>query len=131
VADLIIVDTSVWIDYFRGDASDSIVNSMRGLLDADSVAITDVIRHELVVGAATSKDYQALDEMLSALREYSLTTERRAQFNHFAFQLKKQGLLGKYTDASIALLAKVHHCPVFTLDRWFHKLADKKIIQVF
>jgi predicted nucleic acid-binding protein len=115
----VIVDTSVWIDFFRGKLAASQKEALIVLIEAEEVAITDVIKHELLIGARTRKDFLFLQDSLSALEEISLEPDLKPVFNRFGFDLKMQGLVGKYTDLSIAFLAQKHGLQIYSLDRYF------------
>ena len=127
----VIIDTSVWIDFFRGKLTARHKEALVLLLEADEVVITDVIKHELLVGASSKKDFHFLSDSLSALTEISLDSNAMTEFNSFGFELKLIGLLGKYTDLSIAFLAQKKDLPVFSFDQYFAKLARKNIISLF
>ena len=125
-----IVDTSVWIDYFSGKISSAHAKMLQLLLEQNQVVITDIIKHELLIGTNSQKEYDLLAHNLSGLKELWIEREFLKEFNQFGFDLRKAGLLGKYTDASIAFLASKHRMPVFSFDRYFHKLSQKKLISL-
>jgi len=62
---VIVVDTSVWIAFFR--SSDTrLVAHLSGLLDADTVLLPAPVRIELLVGTS-KRDHPTLRRLLSAL----------------------------------------------------------------
>jgi predicted nucleic acid-binding protein len=126
----VIVDTSVWIDFFRGSLNAKHKDAFVLLLEAEEVIITDVIKHELLVGAKVQKEFFFLQDCLSALEEFSIEAASKSDFNQFGFDLKTRGLLGKYTDLSIAFLAKIHEVPVYSFDKYFDKLAKANVISL-
>ena len=127
----VIVDTSVWIDFFRGKLKEGQREALVLLLEADEVVITEVIKHELLVGASTKKDFAFLSDTLSAFTALSMDSDLMPEFNRFGFDLKLKGLIGKYTDLSIAYLAQKNALPIFSFDKYFEKLASKSIIKLF
>ena len=127
----VLVDTSVWIDFFQGNLPLHHKSAFITLLDAEEVAITDVIRHEILVGAPTEEEFARLERMLNAIENYSLSDQEKHAFNHFGFELRQKGLLGKYTDLSIAFLAKERKIPIYSFDRYFTKLASAKVVRLF
>ena len=52
---MILVDSSVWIDYFRGVATPQ-VDKLDALLDREPVAIGDLILTEMLQGFTTDRD---------------------------------------------------------------------------
>lgn len=126
----VIVDTSVWIDFFNGKLLGKEKETLILLLEAEEAVITDIIKHELLIGANSASEYSELNDSLSALEEYSIDSDLRVEFNRFGFELRKRGFLGKYTDSSIAFLARTNQFPVYSFDKYFSKLAQKGMISI-
>jgi predicted nucleic acid-binding protein len=61
---MVVVDSSVWIEFFRG--KEAVVAELGGLLDSDEVALAAPVRLELLSGASR-KDEPVLRRVLSAL----------------------------------------------------------------
>ncbi len=127
----VLVDTSVWIDYFSGRASDSHKKRLQNLTDLELVVISDIILNELLVGAPNESGFTKLNRMFSDITALRISDEHLHDFNLFCFEMRKKGLPGKYTDLSIAFLAQLHDIPLWSLDQYFSKLSTKKIIKLF
>jgi predicted nucleic acid-binding protein len=89
---VILVDTSVWIDYFNGIDSAQ-TNKLDILLSSTTVIVGDLILAEVLQGFRTDRDYQKAKELLLALEPVSLcnisyAVESAENYRH----LKKQGL---------------------------------------
>jgi predicted nucleic acid-binding protein len=123
-----IVDTSVWIDFFRGALKGSTRNQLLRLIDAERVLITDVIKFELFVGTKSQQDFSRMRRYTSVLSCLSIPPAAVDDFIVFGAQLRKRGLLGTYTDTSIAYLAQKHGLSVMSFDKYFTKLAAAEII---
>ena len=63
---MILVDSSVWIDYFRG-VSSSQTDRLDALLGREPVAIGDLMLAEVLQGFTKDRDFEAALAMLSAL----------------------------------------------------------------
>jgi predicted nucleic acid-binding protein len=78
---MIVVDTSVWIDFFRGISTPK-VEQFVALVDADAgIAITDVILTEILQGLRTESDVRRVERRLAffdVLRLAELDDFRRA-----------------------------------------------------
>lgn len=55
---MIVVDTSIWIDFFRGNKS-----PLHQLIEED-IALTEIILTEILQGIKTDKDYKKLQSLL-------------------------------------------------------------------
>jgi predicted nucleic acid-binding protein len=63
---LILVDSSVWIDYFRGTANPQ-TTMLDGLLDRELLCIGDLILTEVLQGFAAERDFNQARKMLTSL----------------------------------------------------------------
>ena len=63
---MILVDSSVWIDYFTG-TSTAQTERLDGLLDLEPLAVGDLILTEVLQGFASDRDFNAVRKMLTGL----------------------------------------------------------------
>ncbi len=63
---MILVDSSVWIDYFRGTATLQ-ANRLDALLGSEPLAIGDLILTEVLQGFATEREFNDARKVLLAL----------------------------------------------------------------
>jgi predicted nucleic acid-binding protein len=63
---VILVDSSVWIDYFRGTATPQ-ANRLDGLLGSEPLAIGDLILTEVLQGFTTEREFNDARKVLLAL----------------------------------------------------------------
>lgn len=63
---MILVDTSVWIDYFKGTVTAQ-TDRLDGLLGQEPVAIGDLILTEVLQGFASERDFNQARKMLTSL----------------------------------------------------------------
>jgi predicted nucleic acid-binding protein len=68
---LILVDSSVWIDYFKGAITPQ-TQKLDGLLGREPLAIGDLILTEVLQGFANERDFNAAREMLTSLKVVEL-----------------------------------------------------------
>ena len=64
---MILVDSSVWIDYFRGTATPE-SERLDGLLGSENLAIGDLILTEVLQGFSAERDFNRAQKLLTALR---------------------------------------------------------------
>lgn len=63
---MILVDTSVWIDYFRGNTTPQ-AERLDALLGSEPLAIGDLILTEVLQGLADDKDFKQAKKLLVSL----------------------------------------------------------------
>ncbi len=64
---MILVDSSVWIDFFNGRSTPHTANLARLLEDMAPVAVADLVLFEVLRGFRDERDYLAARKTLSAL----------------------------------------------------------------
>jgi len=117
----VLVDSSAWIDFFRGRAE--AVRRIDGLLAEDRVATTPIIAAEVVSGARTRATF---DDLASRFRALSTLPEPRDAWPRVAmlrFSLARQGCQAHLIDLIIALSAADAHHRLLTRDRDFVTIA--------
>ena len=119
---MILVDSSVWIDFFNsapGRAGDELRELIR---DAEPFALTGVVVTEILQGL--TRDARRIEQYLSQwelLEPRGFRTYREAAA---IFRLaRSKGVSLTTIDALIAAIALEHRVSVFTLDRDFSRIA--------
>ena len=78
---MIVVDTSVWIDFFRGTATPAVERFVALVDDDAGIAITDVILTEILQGLRTEAEVRRVERRLApfeVLRLESIDDFRRS-----------------------------------------------------
>lgn len=119
----VLVDTSVWIEYFNRPTSAEQAELMR-LLDADAVSLAGVVLAELLQGAKTERERDLLRETLDALPLLPASRATWERVGDLAFRLRRSGRTVPLSDLLIASLAIEHENPVYTLDPHFDEIPD-------
>ncbi len=119
---MILVDSSVWIDFFSsapGRAGDEL---RRMITDAEPFALTGVVVTEILQGL--KRDVRRIEQYLSQwelLEPRGFRTYREAAA---IFRLaRSKGVSLTTIDALIAAIALEHRASVFTLDKDFSRIA--------
>ena len=100
---MILVDSSVWIDYFNG--RDTPQNAkLDELLGVELLGIGDIILTEVLQGFRTDKDYRTSKRMLTSLTIFNMLNLEIAIKSADNFrELRKQGItIRKTVDVIIA-----------------------------
>jgi predicted nucleic acid-binding protein len=124
---VIVVDTSVWIDYFAGRTDQPHVAELRRLVDADAgIALTDVIFGDILQGLRGEHTIRRVDQRLQAFDILRLRT--LDDFRDAAVLYRHARSKGKTTRRTLdCLIATVYireDCAILHNDREFDHLAD-------
>lgn len=63
---MILVDSSVWIDYFRGTSTPQ-TDRLDALLGAEPIAVGDLVLTEVLQGFGTDRDFNQAKKLLTSL----------------------------------------------------------------
>lgn len=117
---MIMVDTSVWIDYFRGKRN-AHTDALDEALAEGAVATGDLIMLEILQGFKADSDFRAAKSALGAVEQFDLLGTARASAcaNHYR-KLRKAGITSRQTsDVIIASFCIEHRMPLLFQDRDF------------
>lgn len=117
---MILVDTSVWIDYFNG-ADNSSVDALDRALDEGRVAIGDLILLEILQGFSRDRDFARAKALLGNLDLFAMlgrVIALRSAENYR--KLRKRGItVRKTNDVIIATFCIENSIPLLFSDRDF------------
>ncbi len=117
---MILVDSSVWVDYFNGNVTRE-SDFLDALLGREPVAIGDLILTEVLQGFRGDADYVAAKELLASLTTYDLlgaSLAIKTADNYRA--LRRRGItVRKTADAIIATFCIERGMPLLYSDRDF------------
>lgn len=128
-ADLVLVDTSVWIAYFRGGDRE-VESNLDELIDADLIAVTPPVRLELILGCRKSQR-ASLMKRIDALYSLGIHDSTWELAEGFAMQLRQRGVTLGVIDALIAAAVSEQGACLWTLDRDFDPLFKRKLVRPF
>ena len=125
-----LVDTSVWIDLFRGEGSEA-VERLKQLAGFDELIIGDLILAEILQGVRSDRERADVEAVLDAFDVVPLVGElgaRQSAENYRA--LRKRGITVRKTmDCLIASWCIRHNVPLLHSDRDFEPFAALGLIE--
>ena len=122
--ELVLIDTSVWILALRRSPAPAIRDEVGHLLAESRVAISPMIRLELLGGTGSSSEFDRLKSRLSALHEIPADEANWELATRLSFELRQRGRVVPYTDILIAAAAMVGGCLLLHADRHFDLMAE-------
>ncbi len=122
---MILVDSSVWIDFFNGteNAETEKLNEVLGL---EEVVIGDLILAEVLQGFRSDKDFKVAKDVLTSLTVHDLIGKELAikSANNFR-KLRKKGItIRKTADVIIATYCIENKIPLLFTDKDFVPFVD-------
>lgn len=117
---MVVVDSSVWVDYFNGQAMPE-TDRLDRLLGTEPVAIGDLILAEVLQGFRNDADYKMARQLLTSLTVHDMLGAARAVrvAEHYRALKRKGVTIRKTTDAIIATFCIEQKLPLLYSDRDF------------
>lgn len=119
----VLVDTSIWIEFFNHPDSEFGKMLERLIID-DRVVYTGVILTELLQGARIEKEYHEIEDNMNVIPFLEAGYQSWLSAGKMAYTLRRKGVTVPITDILIACLAKENNCLVFSLDNHFNKIPE-------
>jgi len=123
---VILVDTSVWINYFKGENCPE-TDRLDWALENDVVVMGDLILLEILQGFRNDRDYNRAKKYLESLRQFELFgTDMVDKCANNYRQLRKKGItIRKTADVIIASFCIENNLPLLFTDRDFVPFVQK------
>lgn len=123
---MILVDTSVWIEYFNGKESEH-ADALDEALVAGTVVIGDLILLEILQGFRNDSDYQKAKTMLANIEQFEMLGRRMVAKCATNYRtLRKKGFtVRRTTDVIIATFCIENKIPLLCQDRDFVPFVEK------
>ena len=127
----VLVDTSVWIAYFKNRDS-RFSDMVDDLLTAARICVPKVVIAELIQGAKSEKEISVIKEFFEAFTIIDHTESTWEQAGRLSFSMKRKGITINLVDCYLAITAQENNCKLFSLDEHFSiikKFTPLEIIQ--
>jgi predicted nucleic acid-binding protein len=107
--DRVLIDTSVWIEYLQGTATEELQQLVDDLLSGKEIIVPRIVLAELVQGARSEKDEGERTWM---------------DAGKLSYDLKKKGKTISLADCYISVIAKENRASILTLDKHFKDMQN-------
>ncbi len=129
-AEKILIDTSVWIEYFRSKSS-LIAEKVDRILDEGEVCVPKIVIAELMQGAKSTKELSIIGDFIKAFTVIDQREDTWIKAGRLSYNLKKKGMKIHLLDCYIAVIARENGCKIFTLNRHFQDIKAVMDISLF
>lgn len=122
---MILVDTSVWIDFFAGRDLPHVAVLEKSIIDSEDLALCGIILTEILQGIADDTTHRRVQDYLSPLIMLPMPETVFVRAAKIYRTLRKKGItIRKSNDCIIAATALEHHCRLLHNDRDFTPIAE-------
>ena len=117
----ILIDTSVWIKYFR-DKSASLSKKVDEILSKQEVYVPKIVIAELMQGSKSEREISIIEDFVDAFNIVDQREDTWIKAGRLSYNLKKKGKTVNLTDCYIAVIAPEHDCYIFSFDEHFRDI---------
>lgn len=125
----ILVDTSIWIDFFR--KKEPAYTNVVQLIDEDRICCTGIILCELMKGANSEKELNVLKDFLHVYAFINETPETWKKTGELSFRLRKRGKETPLSDCLISVLSLEADASIYTYDKHFKTIQTIENISLY
>ena len=118
----VIVDTCIWIEYFKGFPK--IKEDLATLISEHSLCLCGIVIYELFQGIKDSKEKEMVKSDLEAFPYLEMNRSTWERAANLSLTLRNKGITIPSSDLILASLATENRCMVFTKDAHFDKIPD-------
>ena len=121
---MILVDTSVWINYFRGHDSSETVALTETIQNNEDVCVSGIIFTEILQGIPDDKEYRSVKALLNTFVFLPMPLEAYGLAADIYRHAKKKGHTIRNTvDCLISACAITHEVPLLQEDKDYLTIA--------
>ena len=121
----ILVDTTIWIDFFR--ARSRIGDHLEMLLTENAVWTCGVVMFEVLRGIKSEREKNKILDILASLPYVEMTQKLWQRAAELSILVKKNGMNLPLSDIFIAAIATANDLSIYTLDKHFSQIPNLKI----
>jgi predicted nucleic acid-binding protein len=126
----VLVDTSIWIDFFR-KKSPELIEKIALLLESEKAVYTGIIALELINGAKGQKELQALHDAFDTMERIDEGAGTYLNAGKMGYELARKGHTLGVVDLLIAQVAIENDFALMTFDEHFKVIAKHSGLRLF
>lgn len=125
----VLVDTSVWIEFFR--KKEPYYSVVSELMDNDSICCLGIVVAELLQGAKSEKELNTIKDFLHVFDFLPEAVESWEKAGELSFSLQRKGKSTGLSDWYIAVAAQAAEVRLFTLDKHFSVIGKEISLNLY
>lgn len=126
----ILIDTSVWINYFKGN-DPPLCNKVDKALTHSHIYVPKVVLAELIQGAKSEKEIAVIEDFIEAFYIIDQKEDTWLKAGRLSYSMKRKGVTVHIIDCYIAVIASENGCSIFSLDEHFNSIKKFLHIELF
>lgn len=100
-----LIDSSVWISYYRPHDNKDLKIKVSEAIKNDSVAVCGLVKTEVLQGTANLQDFDLINDDFNAFHYFKMSDDYYERAARLAFKLRRKGFTVPVIDLLIAMIA--------------------------
>ncbi|MFH1005989.1 MAG: PIN domain-containing protein [Candidatus Latescibacterota bacterium] len=125
----VLVDTSVWIDYFR--KKEPAYGVVSELLREERICCIGIVLAELLQGAKSMKEINVIKDFIHIFEFLPETPQLWEQTGELSFHLRSKGKTVGLSDCFIAVMSKQYNAALLSFDTDFAAINDEMKLNLY
>jgi hypothetical protein len=125
----VLVDTSVWIEFFR--KKEPYYSIVSDLMDNDSICCLGIVVAELLQGAKSDKELNTIKAFLHVFDFLPEAVGSWEKAGELSFSLQRKGKAAGLSDCYIAVAVQAADVRLFTLDKHFSVISKETGLSLY
>jgi predicted nucleic acid-binding protein len=118
----VLIDTSVWIAYFRNTSVD-LCERVEVMMSDAEICVPKIVIAELLQGSKSEREIGTIESFLGAFTIVDQGEHSWISAGKLAYQLRKKGKTVNLADCYIAVIAHEQGIAILTLDEHFKDIS--------
>ena len=127
----VLVDTSVWVDFFRRSANPQWRAVLQDLMERDAAIIIDPVIAELLYGTRGERERTVVLDLARSIRRAEVTVDTWIASGDLGRTWRIRGRTLSLVDCILVTVAQRDGLRLWTLDRDFEPLAQESGLDLF
>jgi predicted nucleic acid-binding protein len=128
---VVLIDTSIWIDFFQHPVSPHADRLEDLIREHNRAVLCGIVLQEVLQGIRDSKSHAATKERLTKLPYLDMNKEIHLAAASLYRSLRAKGITVPSADTSIAALAIINHIPLYSKDSHFNIIAKYTRLELY
>lgn len=128
--DKVLIDTSVWVAFFRGKEKE-VIGEVSSLLTKGKVVVPGLVMTELLQGALDEKEFAKILNLMEPVERIGPSDRTWEEAGRLSYSLRRKGITSSTIDILLALLAIENDCLLFSQDKHFELIAKRSDLRLY
>ncbi|MCF6158479.1 MAG: PIN domain nuclease [wastewater metagenome] len=125
----VLIDTSVWIEFFRGQAPYQ--NIVLNLIDHNRVCCMGIVLAELIQGVKSKNELGVIKEFLYVFDFLTDSAEMWTKAGELSLALRQNGKTVGLADCYISVVSHANNVQLLTLDKHFEIIRKEINLNIY